>query len=249
MDLLGGEAAPLHADHVEARQPAAIADSQPVRNEVFADAGETAKKGVGPDAHELMHRRPAAEDGVVADPAMAGQHDVVRQQHALAEPAIVRDMAVGEEHAPVSDDGLAAAARRAGVHGDALADYAIGADAQRRRLAMILQVLRLVANRGEREHPGAGAEHGVAGDRDVGYQLDGVAKHDPGADVTERPDLDALAQPRAGFDHGAAMDGRQTGTSIADTSAWQTRTSSTFASPRNHQMLRRLLIFVMCSLS
>ena len=168
--------------------------------------------------------------------------------HALAEPAIVGDVAVGEQHAAVADDRLAAAALGAGVDRHALADQAIGADPQPRRLALVFEVLRRVADRGEREDAGAGADVGVAGDDDMREQLDAVAERDLRPDMAERPDLDALAETRAGLDDGARMDRTHAGTSIADTSASQTSTPSTLASPRNHQMLRRLLIFVMCSL-
>ena len=65
-------------------------------------------------------------------------------------------------------------------------------------------------------------------------------------DMAERPDLDVRAEPRAVLDDGARMDAwRHSRTSIAETSASQTSAPSTFASPRNHHMLRFLAMRVM----
>ena len=75
--------------------------------------------------------------------AMAGQHDVVGEDDVVADVAIVADMGVGQEGAAVADHGLHAAARGAGIHGDAFADQAVAADRERRGLALVLEVLRL----------------------------------------------------------------------------------------------------------
>ena len=66
---------------------------------------------------------------------------------------------------------LAAAARGARVHRHALADQAFLADDQRHRLAAVFEVLRLMADRGEREDARARADVRVAGDDDMGVQL------------------------------------------------------------------------------
>ena len=68
---------------------------------------------------------------------------------------------------------------------------------ERRGLALVLQVLRLVADRGEREDARARADRGAAGDHDVADQLDAVAEHDVAADHAERADAHAVAEPRA----------------------------------------------------
>ena len=75
---------------------------------------------------------------------------------------------------------------------------------------------------------------------------DAVAKRRPRPDMAKRPDLDSRPEPSAVFDNGARMDrALHSRTSIADTSASQTSEPSTFASPRNHHMLRRLAMRVM----
>ena len=57
---------------------------------------------------------------------------------------------------------------------------------------------------------------------------------------------DVDAEPGAVLDDSARVDAQtHSRTSIADTSASQTSAPSTFASPRNHHMLRRLAMRVM----
>ena len=80
---------------------------------------------------------------------------------------------------------------------------AVGADRQRRRLALVLEVLRLMADRGERKDARARADRGAAGDDDVADQLDALAELDLGADHAER------ARSHAGAELGAVLDDRR----------------------------------------
>ena len=93
------EAAPLQADDIEAGERGAVAERDAEGDDVVLDAREAADEGVGADADELMRGGAAAENGEIADLAMAGQHHVVGEDDALADAAIMRDMGVGEEHA------------------------------------------------------------------------------------------------------------------------------------------------------
>src|SRR5262249_1652214 len=126
-------------------------------------------------ARELDDGSPPAEDGIVADRAMASQHDVIGENDVAADPAVVADVAVGEERAVVADDGRHAAALGARVHGDTFADQTIAADLQRRRLTLVLEVLRLVADRGEREDARPRTDSRAAGDDRMAHQIDAVS--------------------------------------------------------------------------
>ena len=69
-------------------------------------------------------------------------------------------------------------------------------------------------------------------------------------DMAERADHDAGAEPRAGLDDGARMDELGDVDVICSPASptlrpRSTSTPSTFASPRNHHMLRRLAMRVM----
>ena len=202
------------------------------------------------DANELVRRRAAADDGEVADLHMACEHHVVGQDDALADPAVVGDMRVGQKHAARPDARLRAAALGARIHGHVLADQAVLADHEPDRLAAVFQILRLVADGGEGKNARARADRRVAGEADVRDEPDPVAERHLRPDMAERSDLDAGAERRAILDDGARVDrGAHSRTSIAETSASQTRAPSTLASPRNHHMFRFLAIRVMWNLT
>ena len=209
------------------------------------DAGETADECVGADANELVSGGAAAQNGEITDVAMAGQHDVVGQNNALANATIMRDMGVGQEHRARANDCFRAAARGAGVHRHAFANEAVLADCEADRLAAIFEVLRRMPDRGERIDDRAGPDRGVASQAHVGDEPDAVAKLGLRSNMAERPDLDARPEPGAVFHDSARMNRvPHSRTSIADTSASQTSTPSTFASPRNHHMFRFLAMRV-----
>ena len=128
VDRLVREAAALQADDIEPGEAGAVAERKAKGNEVMLDAGETADERVGADANELMHGGAAAQNGEIADLAMAGQHHVVGENDALADAAIMRDVGVGQEHRPRPDDRFRAAARGAGIHRHAFANDAVLAD-------------------------------------------------------------------------------------------------------------------------
>jgi hypothetical protein len=103
-----------------------------------------------------------------------------------------------------------------------------------------------MADRGERKNDCARADRRIARDCDVGNEPDAVAKLDLRSNVAKRPDLHVRPKTRAVLDDGGRMDrSLHSRTSIADTSASHTSSPSTFASPRNHHMLRRLATRVM----
>ncbi len=217
-------------------------------DEVVLDAGEAADESMRADANELMRRRAAANDGEVADLAMAREHHIVGQDDALAEPAVMSDMRIGEEHASRADDRLRPSGLGPRIHRHAFADQTILADDQPHGLAAILQILRRMSDRGEREDPRARADRSLAGETDMRDEAHPVAQRDLGPDMAKGPDVDIGAEPSPVFDDGARMDvQRHSRTSIADTSASHTSAPSTLASPRNHHMLRRLAVRVMWS--
>ena len=210
------------------------------------DASETADESVGADANELVNGGAAAQNGEIADLAMASQHHVVGENNTLANAAIMRDVGVGQEHRARANDRFRAAARGAGVHRHAFANEAILTDREADRLAAIFEVLRRMPDRGEGKDRRARADRGVAGQSHMGDEPYAVAKLRLRSNMAKRPDLDARPEPGAVFDDSARMDRVfHSRTSIAETSASQTSTPSTFASPRNHHMFRRLATRVM----
>ena len=164
--------------------------------------------------------------------------------------AVVGDMGVGEKDAARADDRLRTAALGARIHRHALADEAVLADDEADRFAAIFEILRLMSDRSEGEDARSRADGRVAGETDVRHEPHAVAKPHLRADMTERADLDVRAETRSILDDGRRMKASlHSRTSIADTSASQTSAPSTFASPRNHHMLRFLATRVMWNLT
>src|ERR1700751_409833 len=246
MDRLVGKTSALQADNMEAGEPGAVAERDPKWNQVMLDAGETTDERMGANADELVRRSTPADIGEITDLAMPAQHHIVGENDALADAAIMPDMGVGQEHRARAHDRFGAATCGARIHRHAFPDDAILADHKADGFAAVFQVLRRVPDRSEGVNDRASSDRGVASQAHVGDKPNAVAKAGLRPNVAKWPNLDPCPQPRAVFGHGAGMDRFfHSRTSIADTSASQTSAPSTFASPRNHHMLRFLAMRVM----
>src|SRR5215207_1525 len=207
MDLLAVEAAPLQPDDVEAGEVGAVAERHSVGDHVVLDAGQSAHEGVGADPHMLMNAGSAADDGIIAHRAMAGQHDIVGEDHVTADAGIMRDMALRQKQAMIPDSGDEAATGGARVHGDAFTYRAVRTHDEFRLLATELEVLRRMAERGEGVDLGPVADRGLAGDHDMRMQGDAVAKDDALAHEAEGPDRHVRAEGRLRRDNRGRMNG------------------------------------------
>jgi hypothetical protein len=106
------------------------------------------------------------------------QWPAIGEDHVVADMAVVPNMRVGQERAVVADCGGHAAAFGARIDRDALADHAIRADRQRGRLALVLEILGFMADRGERENPRARADPCMPSHGHVAEQLHAVTQDD-----------------------------------------------------------------------
>src|SRR5262249_51810167 len=95
------------------------------------------------------------------------------------------DMAVGKKRALAAHHGRHAAALGAWVHGYAFADQAVAAHLQRRRLALVLEVLRLMADRCKGKDARSGANGGAPGNDGMAHQLTFSCERALLRDVTE----------------------------------------------------------------
>ena len=179
---------------------------------------------------------------MVANGAMAREHDVIGEDDAIAHTAIVAHMGIGEKSTLVAHGRLEPASGGTGIHGDAFTDQTIGADGQRRHLAAKLQILRRVSDGGEGIELGAGTDAGSPGHDDMADEFAAFAQNHIRSDMTEGADADAFADRGSILDNGTRMDFSHVAhsvTSMAPISASATRVSPTRASPRNHHMVRR----------
>ncbi len=122
----------------------------------------------------------------------------------LAERAIVRDVAVGEDGVVRADARDFAVAGRA-VDGDVFAERVAVADFRARHAAFPFQILRLQADAGERENFILLAQLRVAVNDHVRMQFAFVAQRDVFADDAIRPDLAARADFRLRMNDGGWM--------------------------------------------
>src|SRR5882757_791771 len=148
-EALLGELAALHADDVEAFEARILAVDEAERNDVAAHAADAADHHLRPDPRELVHRRQPADEDEVADLAMTAERRRSREDHVIADLAVVPDMAAVHEVAAVADPCHAATANGAGVHGDLLPDGAVDADLKPGEFTAIAQGLRRGAQRDE----------------------------------------------------------------------------------------------------
>src|SRR5208282_4726705 len=133
----GLEATPLQADIVDARQPRALGSRHHrVRRHVLRDLGARRHDRVSTDAGELVHPDLALANRVLHDHAMARQPGGRRQDHVVADDAVVRDVRVRHHQRATADFCDHAAAFGAAVDGRELANHIVVADFDDRRFAL-----------------------------------------------------------------------------------------------------------------
>ena len=88
-----------------------------------------AQHGMGADAAELVHAGAPADVDVILDHHVAGQRRLAAHHEVIADDAVMRDVAVGEDDVVVAEHGEIAVLRGK-VHGDVLAKHVAVADAQ-----------------------------------------------------------------------------------------------------------------------
>ena len=132
----------------------------------------------------------AAQNRVIFHHDMSRQPGVTGHDDVIAENAVMRDVDVGEEKIVRADHGGIAVVGGA-MNRDAFAKHIAVADLQPRDAAFPFQVLRLLAEGGERENFILLAELRVAVNDDVRMQLAIVAERDVFADDAIRADFAA----------------------------------------------------------
>src|SRR5947209_8037609 len=125
---------------------------------------------------------------MVADDAMTGQRSAICEDHVIADAAVMADMAIGHEEAPIADLGDPAAGIGADVHGDPFANVAVGADHEPGGLTAVARRLWRPADRGERMNHGARADGRAPRDVDMGDEPAAGPDHDIGPDDAIGPD-------------------------------------------------------------
>ena len=129
-----------------------VARDQTMGRDVLRHDRAAGEERVRADAAELMHADESAQHRKIVDDDVSGELRVVRKGRRVSDHAVMRDVAVGKQPVAVAKRRDAAVLRSAGVNGDEFADHVVIADDRQRRLAVVLAVLRNLADRGELEN-------------------------------------------------------------------------------------------------
>ena len=207
-----------------------------VRRHILIDPRATADERVDPDPHELMNRNQAADDRAVVDGDVPGHLDGVRDDHVVADHAVVRDVDIGHQEAARADRRLAGR-RAAPIDRGILTNDRAVADLHPRLFAFVLEVLwivaddRAVADLHAVTHARIALEDGMR--RDAAALADRHAR----ADHAIRPDRDVGAELGRRVDQRGPVNHRST--TIAIISASATTWPSTNPAPFMRHVLPR----------
>src|SRR5262249_34009702 len=107
-DRLGGDAGAAEPDHVQAGD-AVVPLLEDERGDVLGRRAEPAEHRQPADPDALLHRRVPREDAPVVERDVPGDERPIDQGAAVADPAVVAEVAADHEQAAVADPGLAVA--------------------------------------------------------------------------------------------------------------------------------------------
>src|SRR5262245_47428212 len=206
VDIVAGEAAPAHADHVQAMEHSALTNREAERNDVSCRGAHAGNHGAFADADELVNRGHTAEHDAILERHMAAKYSVVGEDDVVAELAVMPNMRAHHEEAAVADRRHAAAFLGTAIHGDVLADVAARANDKLRRPAAVFDRLWRCAERGEGVDRAVRPNGCMAGHVHMGEEPAAFADHDMRADHAIGPNGRARCNLRALVDAGRGID-------------------------------------------
>ena len=136
---------------------------------------------------------------------MPAQQGPIRESDVASQQAVVSHVTVGHEEIVRADDGLFPDLAGA-VHGDVLAENILVANKQPGGLALVLHILRRVADDTARVKPVAGSDTAHAGEVNMGPHPAFRAERDVLVNDRESADHDGRVQLGIGVDDSGRMD-------------------------------------------
>src|SRR5438045_6494592 len=183
-----------------------------------------------------MDRDETADDRAIVDGHVPRHLHPVRHDHVVADHAVVGDVDVRHQKAPLADGGFAGRGAAA-IDGRVFANDGAATDFDPGLFALVLEILRVVADHGAVADLDAFPDAGVALEHRVRRDGASVADRHLGADDAVRPDRDVGAELGGRIDQRSPMD--HLSTTIAIISASATTCPSTNPAPFIRHVLPR----------
>ena len=193
MDFRARKAASLEADKVQTDQPRAIAHGGTIGDHIRLNPAHAAKYRLAADAHELMNGRAAADKNRIGDFHMPTQHDVIGENNAIRQAAIMRYMRHRHDQAIRADARDPIATDTAAMDGGVFADECTRADLTARWFILVFQILRRHADGGEGKYLHACTKARMPIHNHMRNQFNAIFQHHIRADDAARTNLAARA--------------------------------------------------------
>lgn len=204
LDVVLGKAPALQADEVEPAGRGGVAVDDHERWNVLNHLGTAADDRVAADSAELVNGGEAGNDGMIFDFDVAAESAVVGENDVIAHLAVVRDVRVAQEKI-VRANARGRVGMGAAMDGRVFAEHVAVPDLEISRLAFVLEILGLAADRSEGEKLVVLSYAGGTVEDDVGVKNAVIADLHSRADDAIRSDPDVRAEFRFGRDDGRRM--------------------------------------------
>src|SRR5262249_27254786 len=145
-------------------------DGLGVGRHILVHAGSAADEGVRSDAHELVDRNQATDDGAIVHGYVSRHLNGVGEDHVVPYHAVVGDVDVSHDETAFAHRRLARA-RGAAIDGAVFANDRAGADVDPGLLTRVLQILRIGAQDAAVPHADVGPDAGIPLDHHVGRDV------------------------------------------------------------------------------
>ena len=196
-DIVLGKTSALQTYQIEPTGLTWIAIDDHERRNVLNDFRTAADDRVLANTTKLMNGGQARNNGVVAYFDMSRERTVIRENHMVADLAVMRYVSIAKKQI-VRTDACRDFVMGTSVDGGIFSKNVMRPNQQMSRLANVFQILRLATDGGERKKFIIFADPRRTFDHDVRMQRAIVTDDDIITDDTKRPHLDILTQCGAG---------------------------------------------------
>ena len=153
----------------------------------------------------MVHRTERSYLGPFLHRDVSAESRSIREEHMIADEAIMSHVHISHNQCVTTDTGQAATFHRAAVDGHELPNGIVVANLQARRFALVAEVLRRQADRGERKETVVRTDFARPFDCDVGNQFAALPQLDIRPDHAVGADLAPGSDTRSGVNYGGGV--------------------------------------------